>query len=284
MLDTPRKLSLRLTLVLATCMACSAGAKETVSGSPVEEAPPLDASISQDDAAISAPDAMAEPPPPPPLDAGPPPDPEACRKLAALVRDFNASHPDFEKYTSDFEYKRLVADSLGSDNKPSYLPTGRTPVTTGPSEFAQWYRATAGVNIEVPVELRLVEESKGLYVYDSEAFFPVDGAGFNEVTQGHNFLFTTEIHTSFTYHGGEKFTFTGDDDLWLFINRKLAIDLGGTHPELKGEIDLDAEFVRFGLERGKSYPMDIFHAERHTPGSHFRLETSIECFVPVSLI
>lgn len=284
MFDTPRKLSIGVALVLATCMACSAGAKETVSGSPIGEAPVLDASTLPKDAAVPPRDALPEPTPQAPVDAGPPPDPEACRKLAALVRDFNSSHPDFEKYTSDFEYKRLVADSLGSDNKPVYLPAGRTPATTGPAEFAQWYRATAGVNIEVPVELRLIEESKGLYVYDSDAFFPVDGMGFNEVTRGHNFLFTTEIHTSFTYNGGEKFTFTGDDDLWLFINRKLAIDLGGTHPELKGEIDLDSEFARFGLELGKSYPMDIFHAERHTPGSNFRLETSIECFVPVSVI
>ena len=34
-----------------------------------------------------------------------------------------------------------------------------------------------------------------------------------------------------------------------------------------------------GLVVGQSYPMDIFHAERHTTASNFRVETTIDCFV-----
>ena len=33
-----------------------------------------------------------------------------------------------------------------------------------------------------------------------------------------------------------------------------------------------------GLEIGSSYPLDIFHAERHTTMSTFRIETSITTF------
>jgi fibro-slime domain-containing protein len=38
---------------------------------------------------------------------------------------------------------------------------------------------------------------------------------------------------------GEQFTFIGDDDVWIFINGRLATDLGGLHTEVGGVIDLD---------------------------------------------
>ena len=34
--------------------------------------------------------------------------------------------------------------------------------------------------------------------------------------------------------------------------------------------------MRLGIEIGQTYPMDIFHAERHTNQSNFRIETTID--------
>lgn len=211
-----------------------------------------------------------------------------CEKLRIIVRDFTEAHKDFESFGGNAPFKGLVKEDLGPDKKPVYAPSGSTSVTTGKTEFDQWYRDTANVNQQIPVEIEFIEATKGVFVYDNSDFFPIDNMGFGNgpKTAPHNFLFTTEAHTVFTYKGGENFTFRGDDDLWVFINGKLAVDLGGLHPVATGSVALDAEAARLGIEKGKTYPMDIFHAERHTDESNYRIETTIDlsCIQNVPII
>ena len=207
-------------------------------------------------------------------------DVECDTVLDATIRDFSLGHPDFEDYGGDSAYKGLVNADLGADLKPVYAHPGATPQTSGPDAFKQWYNDTPGVNQTFPMQLDLIEIQPGLYQFASEAFFPVDDKGFGNEGLNHNFAFTTEIHTQFIYNGGEKFTFTGDDDLWMFINNKLAIDLGGLHPPLNDTVDLDADAGLLGIVPGQTYTMDIFHAERHSDGSNFRIDTTIGCFMP----
>jgi fibro-slime domain-containing protein len=202
---------------------------------------------------------------------------QPCDKtLRLVVRDFTPDHPDFEKFAGN-GLDGLVEDDLGGDRKPVYAHPGATAQTSGPDGFADWYEDVAGVNQRFEVDIEFVETSPGVYRYDDADFFPIDGRGFgNGPNPSHNYLFTTEAHTLFTYKGGEVFTFRGDDDLWVFINGKLAVDLGGLHAPLQETADFDASAGRLGIEIGETYPMDIFHAERHTVQSNFRIETTID--------
>ncbi len=200
-----------------------------------------------------------------------------CTDLMATIRDFRADHPDFEANIGSMP--GLVEDALGSDNKPVYAPAGPTAVTAGQAEFDQWYRDVDGINMRFAIPIPLTETSPGVFVFDDPEFFPIDGMGWpGEELLGHNFHFTTEIHAAFTYRGGEVFTFRGDDDVFLFINGRLALDLGGVHGPEEGTVDFDAMADQLGITAGETYRFDIFHAERHTSESNFRMETSIECF------
>ena len=60
-----------------------------------------------------------------------------------------------------------------------------------------------------------------------------------------------------------------------------ALILGGPHHQLQGTANLDGMSAQLGITKGQDYPMDIFHAERHTDASHFNVSTTIKCFVPI---
>jgi len=174
------------------------------------------------------------------------------------------------------------------DGTPLFFPVDGV---TGPTANA--------VKATIPAQYGLPPGGTGTSVFSG---FPTEDTVFPGA-RPHNFYFTTDVEYWFTYAANMKatLTFLGDDDVWVFINGHLAVDLGGLHVPSKGSVTIDAAAnqvtsvtqdgrglettpptaaapvtVRstpndFELSPGNVYKIDIFHAERKITGSSFQL-------------
>ncbi|MBM7112217.1 DUF4215 domain-containing protein [Archangium primigenium] len=170
--------------------------------------------------------------------------------------------------------------SLSGDGKPVYAKEGVASNTThGRAAFDQWYRDTPDVNKTVAGTLEFLRQGTSRsYVFDNKTFFPLDTAGWVALGQEplrtagqHNFSFTSEARYWFEYKGSEVLNFLGDDDLWVFINGRLALDIGGVHGAEAGTITLKDHATGLGLRVGGIYEVVVFQAERHTSASSYTL-------------
>jgi fibro-slime domain-containing protein len=234
--------------------------------------------------------------------------------------DFNDENGDGD---TELVWDRLGVDANNDavpDNNVAagslvYKPTTNTTTTHGAASFNQWYHDSAlGKRFIAPMTFTRAGTT---YTFADRTFYPADGKGWQDTSvpvgdreanlgpdsangdgcgdpapsdpdagQKHNYGFTSEVRFWFTYKGGEKLTFTGDDDVWVFIAGKRVIDLGGVHCAQTaavtlngGDADVDNDnngtsdvTLQLDLSLGFVYEAVVFQAERHTDQSSYRLE------------
>lgn len=189
----------------------------------------------------------------------------------------------------------LVEFELGED----YLPVavgGRLTPNRGVSgdNFARWFKAVDGKSINYAGLLKMNYKNDGAeFSFYQDDFYPLDRAEFSNGDavngDGHNHLFTMDFAVPFTVllSGEENFTITADDDTFVFVGDKLAIDMGGIHGATTGYFVIkdsgeiytsvegeDLAYSGINVEEGVGSIVRIFHADRDSSESVFKIKFS----------
>lgn len=124
---------------------------------------------------------------------------------------------------------------------------------------------------------------------DESGFYPLENLGYEQPGLLKNTSFTDSKHRngSFTLRGESQFVynkdsnlyfqFTGDDDVYMYINGVLALDLGGAHGRNSKTVNLnDLDATKYGLKEGQVATFTFFYMERCSDASTFGIETNME--------
>lgn len=124
---------------------------------------------------------------------------------------------------------------------------------------------------------------------DESGFYPLENLGYEQpglltatskVNNGaKNGGFTLRGESQFVYNKASKlyFTFTGDDDVYMYINGTLALDLGGAHGRNSKTVNLnDLDATKYGLKEGQVATFTFFYMERCSDASTFGIKTNME--------
>lgn len=229
--------------------------------------------------------------------------------LGADRKPIRSAYDTGRNYPNDWSFAfRCVYDTI---RPQSLSEIGDSGIATN------WFKTVPGKNAETCRDIPLTTDSiTGDYVYDNPQYFPIDDfltlpdgsrnpyhALMNgEDAKPHNYGFCLESHGEFEYTKGQVFDFRGDDDVWFFINGRIAVDLGGSHGAARDSIFLDSInatktgvrdangqiiYTKTGkdsviytptdssLVPGRTYNFDFFFCERNPLGSSMRIRTDM---------
>ncbi len=93
-----------------------------------------------------------------------------------------------------------------------------------------------------------------------------------------NYNYGLHAESVFVYYDAKnlQFTFTGDDDVYFFVNGVLVCDIGGMHSAVTKTCYINDYASKLDLRDGDICSFDMFFVDRHTSGINLNFSTNIE--------
>ena len=206
-----------------------------------------------------------------------------------------AAKRQFEWSECGYHNKGLEQGLVDYQLDKEYLPVakgGKLTSNRGLTDLKRWFNAVDGKSASYIGNLKMdYQADNAEFSFHQDEFYPLDEVEFSKNDSAnddrHNHLFTMNFAVPFTtlLSGNESFEITADDDTFVFVGDKLAVDLGGIHGAMTGQFVIhdngdvyagvnneDMAFTGVKLNEGDGSIVRIFHADRDSSESVFKIK------------
>ncbi len=202
--------------------------------------------------------------------------------------------------------KGMVEDTLGANG----LPLSKSGECSSALINDWWSPKSVDSTYTGTIELKSIGGSLYTYSTHAQGFFPVpgscvDGTGGGSGTicescingtipgtgelcsepKRRNYGFTVHMKYQFTYIEAasreHNFFFSGDDDVFVYMNGHLVIDIGGRHEPQSESFNVWQAAQTLGIKTGDIVSIDFFIAERAALGSQAIIAVNMPCMVEI---
>jgi fibro-slime domain-containing protein len=180
------------------------------------------------------------------------------------------------------ETRGMVQDTLVWDSTQGRKYPRRGSVDECSSQLENWFNPASSRSTTCGTLFfsNVGDSARPDWKFDAPAFFPLDSISPqrsvvlpNGTIVADDYAYCMEINAAIDYAGGDTLKVRGDDDTWVFLDDRLAVDQGGIHYAKQVTLALDTlPFLKGKL--GRTLDLDVYYCSRQPATAVFGMEVA----------